>query len=183
MSSTLTSWNLPSVMCMKVGIDPAQVEECVQLDRGLGGPEAGPREHGQAPVDRAGIQCVDGVGESYVQRRVRMEGASASNQPLGEIRLDAPVAALVGPGERRPVDGPAETAMIELGGPGCQTGDNAPQAPAPRDLAERQGAELLGAGEFADAPVPAVALHDPGERGPREKAHELGEECLATIHW
>ena len=136
----------------------------MQLDRGLGGPEAGPPEHGEAQVDRAGIQRVDSVGRPSVQPRVRMERVNACNQPPGAICLDAPVAALVDPGQRRQLDGPAEIAMIELGGPGCQTGDNAPQALATSDLAERQGAELLGAGKLANAPVPAVSLHDPCER-------------------
>ena len=52
----------------------------------------------------------------------------------------------------------------------------------PGDLSKRQGPELLGARKAADTSVAAVASDDPGECSPRKKAHELGEERLATIH-
>ena len=72
--------------------------------------------------------------------------------------------------------------MIELGGLGSKTGCDTPQTLAAGDLAACQGSELLRARELADASVPVVALHDPGERRPWEKVHELGEKRLAAIH-
>lgn len=155
----------------------------MQIHRGPGAAEARPRAQGKAWVDGAGIQSADCVGQSDIKLCVRIQRPGAGDHPLGEASVNPPVATLVGAGQCREMDGSPETAVVqEVGGLCIQAGGDAPQACPPGDLSERQGPERLRATKAADTSVTVVASDDPGERRPREKAHELGEERLATIH-
>ncbi len=80
------------------------------------------------------------------------------------------------------MDGGVEAGVVQLGRNGPQASGQVPQAPAPGQLGEGHGAELLGAAQAAHAAVAIVAVHDPRERLPRQKLHDLGEEGLASTH-
>ena len=104
------------------GDRPAQVQQSVQFHGGLGGAEVGPGEEGQAQVDGTGVQGVDGVGESDIERGVRVERPRTRHQALAEVGVDPPVAALVRAGQRREPDRTVDPAMVELGGLGGEAG-------------------------------------------------------------
>jgi len=77
----------------------AQVEQGVHLHRRLGGAEMSPRKDRQAQVDGCRIQGVDRIGqvETKILRGVQLP--RLGDQPLGQIRVDAPVARLRKPGK------------------------------------------------------------------------------------
>ena len=92
----------------------AQVDQGMQLDRRLGRAERRPRKQRQAQVDRGRVQRVDGRVEIDGHRLADVELARLPDQNLGEVGVDAPVAALVGVRQRRSLDRLAKTHVVEL---------------------------------------------------------------------
>jgi hypothetical protein len=72
----------------------------VQLDTGFGGPEPCPREQRQAEINRTGVQSIDGLGGLESKIFPQIQSAGFMNELLGEVGVDAPVAALIGIGQR-----------------------------------------------------------------------------------
>ena len=161
---------------------PAQVQQRVQLDGGLGGAKRRPVEQAQTQVDGGGVQGIDGVVQLDTQRLAGVELAGTTDQHGRKVRPDAPVARFVGVGQRRTLDRRAKSHRVQLGRVRRQTGLDVAQALAPGQLRERHGAELLGAGQRAHAGVAAMALHDAREAGPRHELHDLSEQGLADVH-
>ena len=56
------------------------------------------------------------------------------------------------------------------------------QALPQRELGEGESAEVLGARQVADSPVPGVTVCDASEGRPRKEAHDLSEESFASVH-
>lgn len=84
----------------KAGDLAAQVEQGVQFDSRLGGLEFGPREHRQAQIDGGGIESVNGLLEFDAEVITRIQAARDDDERLGEVGVDAPIARLIGVGER-----------------------------------------------------------------------------------
>ena len=125
----------------------AQVQQCVQLHGRLGGSEVGPGKDGQTQVDGGGVQGIDGIGQLYGERFADIEPAGTGDEALGKIRLDAPVATLVGSGQggashrrRLRLAGPRKAGMVELGGMGRQARFDVAQALPQRELGEGESA-------------------------------------------
>ena len=161
---------------------PAQVQQRVQLDGRLGGAKRRPVEQGQTQIDGAGVQRVDRVVQANVQRIARVKFAGSANQHRSQVRPDAPVAGLVGIGQRGAFDGRAKAHRIQLARIGRQTRLDIAQALAPGQLRERHRTQLLGARQRAHAGVAVVALHDAREARPRHEFHDLCEQRLSNIH-
>ena len=160
----------------------AQVQQCVQFHGRLGGSEVGPGKDGQAQVDRGGVQGIDGIGQLYGERFAGIEPAGTGDEALGKIRLDAPVATLVGSGQGGASHRRRKAGMVELGGMGRQARFDVTQALPQRELGEGESAEVLGARQVADSPVPGVTVCDASEGRPRKEAHDLSEESFASVH-
>lgn len=92
----------------------AKVEQGVHLHRRLGGTEQGPGKHRQVQVDRGPVQRVDGVRQRQPQVLLGGELPRLSDQSLGELRVDAPVAGLVGVGQGRAPHRLPEAHRVEL---------------------------------------------------------------------
>ncbi len=159
----------------------AQVQQRVQLDGGFGGAKRRPIEQAQAQIDGAGVQRIDGVVQLDPERLARVELARATNQNGCKVRPDAPVAQLVGVGQRGALDRRAKTHRVQLRDIGRQAGLDVAQALAPGQLRERHGTELLGARQRACTRVARVAMHDAREARPRHELHDLSEQGLASV--
>ncbi len=159
-----------------------QIEQRVQPDRRLGRAEARPREDRQTQVDGRGIQRIDRLGQRHAQRLARIERSRLGDQPLGEFGINAPVARLVGIGQRRAADRLAKPHVVELGGLGRQTGLDVAQALAVGELREGHAAQLLGARQRAHAVIAAVTGHDAVKVLPRQEVHDLRKQRLANVH-
>jgi hypothetical protein len=159
-----------------------QIEQRVQLHGRFGGAKRRPREHRQAQIDGRGIEGIHGIGQFYAEVLVDVEPAGLDDQPLSQLEVDAPVARLVGIGQRRASDRCADPHVVKLAGLSCQTHFDIAQALAVGQLRESHDAKLLGATEAARPVIAAVSIDDAMEGLPRQEVHDLREQGLAEVH-
>ena len=164
------------------GDRPPQIEQRVQLHGRLGGAKRRPRKHRQAQIDGRGIEGIDGIGQFYAEVLVDVERAGLDDQALSQLEVDAPVAQLVGIGQRRASDCRADAHVVKLPGLSRQTHFDIAQAFAVGQLREGHDAKLLGATEAARPVIAAVPIDDAMEGLPRQEVHDLREQGLAEVH-
>ena len=121
----------------------AQVEQRVQLDRSLGRSEMRPRKQRQAQVDGRGVERVDGVLQVDAEGLVDIQRSRDADQALGEVGVDAPVAHVVGIGQRIARHRGANAQVVELGALRAQAGFDVAQTLAIGQLRERHAQELI----------------------------------------
>ena len=160
----------------------SQVEQRMQLDRRLGGAKWRPWKQRQTQVDGRGIQGVDGVVQVDAETVVAIQLARTPDEQGGQICPDAPVASLVGIGQRRTPDRRAKAHAVQLRLIGQQTGFDVAQALAVSQLRKSHGAELLGATQTAHPGIAAITRHDARKASPWHELHELREQRLAQVH-
>ena len=153
----------------------AQIEQCMHLHGGLGGPEMRPGEYRQAQVDGRGVQRIDAVGQVHAEAFAGIEPSGLSDQPLGKLGVDTPIARLVGIRQRGTADRFAKPHVIELRRLCRQARFNVAQALAVGQLGERHDLIVRGAGQLAHAAVAVVARDNPVESAPGQKVHDLRE--------
>lgn len=128
----------------------AQIEQRVQPDRCLGGAEQRPRKYRQAQVDGRGIQDIDRVGQVHAEGLAGIELSCRHDQTFAELGIDAPVAFLVGIGQRGTADGGAQTHVVELGRLRLETGLDVAQALPIGQRGKGYAAVLFGAAQGSD---------------------------------
>jgi len=160
----------------------SQVEQCMQLDGGLGGTKRRPAEQAQTQVDGGGVQRIDGSVEIEHRGVVRIQRAGVSDQPLGQRLIDAPVAQVQGIGQSRTRRRRPQSHVKQLVLVGCHAGLDVAQRLAPGELREGHDAEDLGAAQSAHSGVSAMPLDDPSKALPWHELHDLCEQRLAHVH-
>jgi len=160
----------------------AQIEQRVQFHCRLGGAKRRPRKHRQTQIDGRGIERINGIGQFHAKGLAGVERACFDNQPLSELEVDAPIAQLVGIGQRRARNRLGDTHVVELARLSGQTDLDIAQALAVGKLRKGHDAKLLGATEASYPVIAAVAIHDAMEGLPRQEVHDLREQRLAEIH-
>ena len=93
---------------------PAQIQQSMQLDRRLVGAERRPWEQRQAQVYGRGIQGVDGVVQIDAEVLVAIQLARPPNEQGCQVCPNAPVAPLVGIGQRRTSERCAKAHAIQF---------------------------------------------------------------------
>ncbi len=124
------------------GDGAGQVDLRVQLDRGLGCSESGPREHGEAKVDAGGIDGVDQLIEVQSVGVARVQSAGLADEHLGERFIDPPVSVFIRVSKIRAGYVAANAQGIELGA-ASQASFDVAKALAKGDLSEDHGEELV----------------------------------------
>ncbi len=104
------------------------------------------------------------------------------DQAMGQFRVDAPIAGLVGVGQGRAPDRLAETHVVELRRLHRQARLDVAQGLPVGQLGEGHRPVLFGAGQSAAPLVPIVPGYDPAEGFPWQEIHDLGEQRLAGVH-
>jgi hypothetical protein len=160
----------------------AQVEQSVQLDRSFGLTKWGPGKQRQAKVYGGGIQRIHGVCQIHCQRFVGIKSAADGNEGLSEFVVDAPVARLVGIGQRAAADVAAYAEVVKLGGLCPQTSFDVAQALAISKLGKGHAQKLVQTTEAADVEVATVFLDQSPEGVPRREFHHLGKNQFASVH-
>ena len=160
----------------------AQIDQCVQLDRRLGRTKRCPRKQRQAQIDRCGVQGVDGIFQIHAEGLVDVEPARDSDQVLGKLGIDAPVARFVRVGKRAPGHRSANAQVVKLRILGPKARFDVAQALAVAELGKRHAAKLIRATEIAHPMIAAVALDDAPESLPRQMIHQLREHQFADVH-
>src|SRR5580698_241860 len=181
-------------------IEPEHILEGGQTDQQLGGQsrmqfqlrvnfqtgtlriETRPGIDRQAQVDDAGIQGVNRLCQIQRQGLLGVKPARLSDQVLGQIGENAPVAAGQSIGQSAAFDRAAQTQVIELLGTGIETGLYVAQTLAPRQLGEDQTDKLLPGGEVLDFVIAAVTLDATVKLLAMEKIQKLSKDVLARIH-
>jgi hypothetical protein len=108
----------------------AQVQQRVHLDRrpllspgaGFGRAEMRPRKDRQTKIDGRRVERIDRIGEVETQSLVDVQSPRLADQSLGQLRVNAPVARLVGIGQRRAPHRIAQAHGIEFRGLHRQAG-------------------------------------------------------------
>ena len=90
----------------------AQIQERMELDSSFAALERGPGEERQTEIDGGGVEPIDGVREIDAEAVLDVQAPGGGDRGLGEVGVNAPVAFLVGIGERGARDTP----------PGCPYG-------------------------------------------------------------
>ena len=103
----------PPETCTKQGI-ATQIDQGMELDSALVAAKLSPGKQRQAEVDCGGSEGVNGLFQSHPKGFVEIQSAGSGDQNLGQVGVDAPVAFLVGSGQRIASDRGTESAVIEL---------------------------------------------------------------------
>lgn len=161
---------------------PAQIEQRMQLDRGLRLPERRPRKQRQAQVDGRRIQGIDRAVQFHRQRFVGIQPPRNPDQGLGELAMDAPVPRFVRIGQVALGDIAADAQVVELGRLRTQTGLDVAQTLPVGKLGEGHAQELIQATEAAHIAVAPVLGHQTTKGMPWRELHHLSEYELARVH-
>ena len=161
---------------------PTQIDLGVQLDPGLGSTEVGPRKEGQREIDRAGIECVDGIVQLDAKIFPCIQNPCFADQAFGEILPDPPVPLFVGIRQGGSGNRTAEPQVVECRGLCIEAGDDIPQPVAPSQLSEGHADELLSTPEMPDPRVGIVTPHQTVERLAMDEIENLGQDESAGIH-
>ncbi len=159
-----------------------QRQQGVQFNGGLTAAEGGPREQREAQVNGGGIQRVGGGLEFDAERIVGVELDGLTDEGVGEVGKDAPVAIFIGIGQSAAGGGLADAGVVEFRAEGRQAGFDVAQTFAPSQLSKRQHEELFISGEFADAAVAVVTGDTLVELVFGEEVEELGEDAATFVH-
>src|ERR1035437_1324008 len=137
----------------------AQVQQRVQLDGALVPAELGPGKQRKAKVHGGRVEGIDGLFQIDGERLVGVERPCACDEACSQIRVEAPVALLVGLGQRVASGHAAEPGVIELGPDGPQAGLDVPQALPVCQLRECHRQKLVQARESSKPELAAVTSH------------------------
>ena len=159
-----------------------QAQHGVQFDGGFAPTEGGPWKEREAQVDGGRVQGVGGLLKLRGQRFVGVEGGRLLNENLGEIGEDAPVARLVGVGQRAAGGRLANAAVIEFAPQSTQTRFDVAQTLAPGQLGKGQHNELFVGGQFTDAIIATIATDTLVEFVFGQAVQQLGEHGAAFVH-
>ena len=91
-----------------------QVHKGMELDRPFALTEFCPGENRKAKIDRAGVEGINGFFQLYPEIFVGIKSAGLSNQDVGEVAIDAPVADLIGVGQGIAGDFSTKAHVIEF---------------------------------------------------------------------
>jgi len=159
-----------------------QIQQGMQFDRSFVLSELGPREQGQAEIDRRGIQSEGGLLQFDAEIFVHIQNGGLLDQDMGEIGEDTPVSSFVGIGQSASGSQTVHSRMIELGPQGPQTRFDVAQALPVGELGERHHQELLVTGQRFCVSIALVPPHALVEFVPRQPVHHLGKDDPAFVH-
>ena len=108
----------------------------MKLHGGLALSKLRPRKQRQAQIDDGGVQSVGGLIELYRERIVLMKLSGVSDQHLGKILVDSPVAHFVGVRQSVARNLAADAHMIELFARRSQAGLDVPETFAKGELSK-----------------------------------------------
>src|SRR6266851_5432380 len=160
----------------------AQIQQGVQLDGRFGQAERGPRKYRQTEIDGGRVERIDRLPQFDAERFPHIQTPGDSDQALGEIRVDTPVAHGVGIGQRVASHRRTNSEVIELATLCVQAYLDVPKALPVRQLCEGHAQELVQAGKRLHFKLPVIACDATAKSGQRKMLHELCEHQLALVH-
>jgi len=178
----------PDVVCFSIGnLDKrrdrtSQIEKRVELDRAFALAENRPRKKRQTDVERGRIEGIDGVLQFQSQILVGVKSPGLGDEDLSEIGIDAPIASLVGVGQRVPGDLPSKAHMIKTALHRSKTGFDIAETFAVSQLGKGQREKLIETRKALDLVIPPVSPNAFSKFVKRQEVHDLGEDSRRGIH-
>ena len=160
----------------------AQIQERVQFDGCFGRTKWRPRKHRQAQVDGAGIQSVDRLFQIDAKGFLGIKTPSDSNERLGQVGVDAPIAHCVRIGQGVAGYAAVDAHVIELVRLRAQARFEVAHALAIGKLRERHTQVLIEARERLDFVLAPVTRYATTKRRKWQMLHDLREHQLAYVH-
>src|SRR6267154_862333 len=160
----------------------AQIQQRVQLDGRFGQAERRPRKYRQTEIDGCGVERVDCLPQFDTEGFPHIQTPGDSDQALGEIGVDTPVAHGVGMGQRVASHRRTNSEVIELGTLCAQAYRDVPKALPVRQLREGHAQELVQAGKRLHFKLTVIACDATAKSGQRKMLQELCEYQLALVH-
>ena len=161
----------------------SQIQQCVQLDGGLGRSKRSPGKHRQTQVDGAGVEGVDRRVEFQTERLLGVQGSRQANQMLGEVGIDLPRASGVRVGQRVARNRlAAKPHVVQPTRLSAKIDFDVAQGLAVGQLRKGHGEKLVQAREVLDLVLSPVLGHTASERAQRQIEHELRKYELALVH-
>lgn len=154
----------------------------MQFDRGFVLSEFGPREQGQAEIDRSGIQSKGGLLQFDAEILVGIQDGGLLDQDMSEIGEDAPIPSFIGIGQSASGSQAGHPRVIELGSYRPQTCFDVAQTLSVGELGERHHQELIVTGQRFGVTVALVPPHALVEFVSRQPVHHLGKDNPAFVH-
>ena len=159
-----------------------QVDERMKFDGGLVASESSPGEQRQAEIDGRGIERIGGMLELNAEAVVLVQVACPGDQDLGEVRVDPPVAVLVGIGEGAPSDDATKARVVKFLSEGVEASFDVSQALAIGQLSEGHAEKLIEAREFASPPIAVIASDATVELVSWDGVDQLREDVSIVEH-
>src|SRR5712664_8513 len=160
----------------------AQIQQRVQLDGRFGQAERRPRKYRQTEIDGCGVERVDCLPQFDTEGFPHIQTPGDSDQALGEIGVDTPVAHGVGMGQRVASHRRTNSEVIELGTLCAQAYRDVPKALPVRQLREGHAQELVQSGKRLHFKLTVIACDATAKSGQRKMLQELCEHQLALVH-
>ena len=160
----------------------AQIQQRVHLHRSIALAVLGPREQRKAQVDHCGIERVGGALKLDTKAVADVKLACYSNQRLGEVGVDAPVANLIRIRQRIARHATADAHVVKLRARRTQTCFDIAKTFPIGQLSESHAQKLIPAGKALELAVAVVTIDASPEFRRRKKIHQLREDRFARIH-
>src|SRR5467141_3444903 len=160
----------------------AQIQQRVQLDGRFGQAERRPREYRQTEIDGCCVERVDCLPQFDTEGFPHIQTPGDSDQALGEIGVDTPVAHGVGMGQCVASHRRTNSEVIELGTLCAQANLDVPKALSIGQLREGHAQERVQAGKRLHFKLTVIACDATAKSGQRKMLYELCEPQLALVH-
>ena len=136
----------------------------------------------QAQIDGAGIQSVDRVFEVDAKRVLGMKTTGDGDERLGKVGVDAPVAALVGIGQRTARHPALDAHVVQLARLRAQARFDVAQTFSIGQLSKSHAKIMVEAGKTLDLVPSAIARHTTAKRRQRQMLRDLRKHQFAQVH-
>jgi hypothetical protein len=160
----------------------SQIEQGMELDGAFALAEYGPWKKRQTQVDRGRIEGIDGVLQFESQIFAGIESPGLTDEDLGKVGIDAPIASFVGVGQSVPRDLSSKAHVIEPVFHRSKTGLDIAKTFPVGQLGEGQAEELIEARKALDLVIPAVAPDAFSKFVKWQEVHDLGEDGRRGVH-
>ena len=154
----------------------------VDFEAGTLGIETRPGINRQTQIDDARIQGIDGLRQVQCHGLRHIKRPGLTQEVLGQIGEDAPVAGGQRVGQRAPPDWAAQAQVIALIGPGIETGFDVPQTFPPGQLGENQTHQLVPGREVFDFVIATITFDEAVKPFAMNQIENLGKDVLAAVH-
>ena len=154
----------------------------MQFDGGLVPPELRPRIERETEIDRGGIEGVGRLFQRDVELVARVESSGFANEDLRKVRIDAPVPAFVGVGQRALGGNRANARVVEFAAHRTEADFDVSQAVLALQLREGHAQELVPTGEVPNPGVAVIPVHTLVELVRGRVVHQLREDELSGVH-